>query len=211
MSAATAFSFLTCQAGFVCFISTGNPTWTLKTKGKSTAGKKQLLQISMGQRKIKKKEKKDRKTPLSMCQLFFSTLDRNITKCKTGQIGRLASQRLWKQAKYCLFSRRGENQVRNKGYLNPQDEFKVCGGCDQIEYIKKWSKKKKEPSSAGEWEINICAEAARSSQAAVTPGSFAVANDVLNGHLWWGERPCNSFLSGKEDWHVGRVEACCWK
>lgn len=63
------------------------------------------------------------------------------------------------------------------------------------------------PSTAGEWEINICAKSAGSSQAAATPGSFAVASDVLNGHLWWGESPCNDFLSGKEDWRVGRAEA----
>ena len=62
------------------------------------------------------------------------------------------------------------------------------------------------PSTAGEREINICAKSAGSSQAAATPGSFAVASDVLNGHLRWGESPCNDFLSGKEDWRVGRAE-----
>lgn len=61
------------------------------------------------------------------------------------------------------------------------------------------------PSTAGEPEINICAKSAGSSQAAATRGSFAVASDVLNGHLWWGERPYNDFLSGKEEWRVGRA------
>lgn len=62
------------------------------------------------------------------------------------------------------------------------------------------------PRTAGEWERNICAKSAGSSQAAATPGSFAVASEVLNGHLWRGESPCNDFLSGKEDWRVGRAE-----
>lgn len=69
------------------------------------------------------------------------------------------------------------------------------------------------PGTAGEWDINICAKSAGSSQAAVAPGSFAVASDVLNGHLRWGENPCNDFLSGKEDCSAGRhtIRLETWK
>lgn len=69
------------------------------------------------------------------------------------------------------------------------------------------------PSTAGEWDINICAKSAGSSQAAATPASFAVASDVLNGHLWWGESPRNDFLSGKEDWRAGKhtIRLKTWK
>lgn len=59
-------------------------------------------------------------------------------------------------------------------------------------------------SKAGATDINICAKMSRFSQAAATLGSFVVATDVLKGHLWWGESPCNDFLSGKEYWYAGK-------
>lgn len=64
-------------------------------------------------------------------------------------------------------------------------------------------------SKAGARDINICAKMSRSSQIAATPGSFVVATDVLKDHLWWGESPCNGFLSGKEHWKTH--ERCSWE
>lgn len=74
------------------------------------------------------------------------------------------------------------------------------------------------PGTAGERDINICAESAGFSGAAAAPGSFAVASDVLNGHLWWGESPTpplprNHFLSERGDWRVvgGGMKGAVWK
>lgn len=75
------------------------------------------------------------------------------------------------------------------------------------------------PGTAGERDINICAESAGFSGAAAAPGSFAAASDVLNGHLWWGESPPpppfplrNDFLSERGDWRVvGRHQRCSLK